>query len=226
MSLINEKKDFKIIADLIPAKSSVIDVGCNDGSLLEFLKEEKDINGRGMEIDQQKVQLCLSKGISVIEGDADLDLYDYPDNLFDYSILTYTLQATKSPKNVLSELVRISSKAIISFPNFGHWKIRLQLLLTGKMPITEGLPHSWYETPNIHFFTLKDFENLCKDMNIVIEKSIGLTNKGKQFSIQKSFFPSNIFTSEAIFLLSYKNFEPIKIKSTNNVFAKNSAIVN
>jgi methionine biosynthesis protein MetW len=118
MSLINEKKDFKIISDLIPAKSSVIDVGCNDGSLLEFLKEEKDINGRGMEIDQQKVQLCLSKGISVIEGDADLDLYDYPDNLFDYSILTYTLQATKSPKNVLSELVRISSKAIISFPNF------------------------------------------------------------------------------------------------------------
>ncbi len=100
MSLINEKKDFKIIADLIPAKSSVIDVGCNDGSLLEFLKEEKDIDGRGMEIDQQKVQLCLSKGISVIEGDADLDLYDYPDNLFDYSILTYTLQATKSPKNV------------------------------------------------------------------------------------------------------------------------------
>ena len=156
MSLINEKKDFKIIADLIPAKSSVIDVGCNDGSLLEFLKEEKNIDGRGMEIDQQKVQLCLSKGISVIEGDADLDLYDYPDNLFDYSILTYTLQATKSPKNVLSELVRISSKAIISFPNFGHWKIATSLLINRKMPISEKLSYSWHETPNLHFCTIND----------------------------------------------------------------------
>ena len=114
----------------------------------------------------------------------------------------------------------------MSFPNFGHWKIRLQLLLLGKMPITEGLPYSWYDTPNIHFFTLKDFENLCKKMNIVIENSIGLTNKGKQFSINNSLFPSNIVTHEAIFLLSYKNFEPIKIKSTNKIFTKNSAMIN
>ena len=174
MSLINEKKDFKIIADLIPAKSSVIDVGCNDGSLLEFLKEEKDINGRGMEIDQQKVQLCLSKGISVIEGDADLDLYDYPDNLFDYSILTYTLQATKSPKNVLSELVRISSKAIISFPNFGHWKIATSLLINRKMPISEKLSYSWHETPNLHFCTINDFIDLCEEAGIRIEKQANL----------------------------------------------------
>ena len=178
MSLINEKKDFKIIADLIPAKSSVIDVGCNDGSLLEFLKEEKNIDGRGMEIDQQKVQLCLSKGISVIEGDADLDLYDYPDNLFDYSILTYTLQATKSPKNVLSELVRISSKAIISFPNFGHWKIASSLLLKRKMPISEKLSYSWHETPNLHFCTINDFIDLCDEVGIRIEKQANLkTNK-------------------------------------------------
>ena len=178
MSLINEKKDFKIIADLIPAKSSVIDVGCNDGSLLEFLKEEKDIDGRGMEIDQQKVQLCLSKGISVIEGDADLDLYDYPDNLFDYSILTYTLQATKSPKNVLSELVRISSKSIISFPNFGHWKIATSLLLKRKMPISEKLSYSWHETPNLHFCTINDFIDLCDEAGIRIEKQANLkTNK-------------------------------------------------
>ena len=174
MSLINEKKDFKIIADLIPAKSSVIDVGCNDGSLLEFLKEEKDIDGRGMEIDQQKVQLCLSKGISVIEGDADLDLYDYPDNLFDYSILTYTLQATKSPKNVLSELVRISSKAIISFPNFGHWKIATSLLINRKMPISEKLSYSWHETPNLHFCTINDFIDLCEEAGIRIEKQANL----------------------------------------------------
>jgi methionine biosynthesis protein MetW len=182
MSLINEKKDFKIIADLIPANSSVIDVGCNDGSLLEFLKEEKDINGRGMEIDQQKVQLCLSKGISVIEGDADLDLYDYPDNLFDYSILTYTLQATKSPKNVLSELVRISSKAIISFPNFGHWKIATSLLINRKMPISEKLSYSWHETPNLHFCTINDFIDLCEEAGIRIEKQANLkTNKLNKF---------------------------------------------
>ena len=182
MSLINEKKDFKIIADLIPAKSSVIDVGCNDGSLLEFLKEEKDINGRGMEIDQQKVQLCLSKGISVIEGDADLDLYDYPDNLFDYSILTYTLQATKSPKNVLSELVRISSKAIISFPNFGHWKIATSLLINRKMPISEKLSYSWHETPNLHFCTINDFIDLCEEAGIRIEKQANLkTNRLDEF---------------------------------------------
>ena len=182
MSLINEKKDFKIIADLIPANSSVIDVGCNDGSLLEFLKEEKNINGRGMEIDQQKVQLCLSKGISVIEGDADLDLYDYPDNLFDYSILTYTLQATKSPKNVLSELVRISSKAIISFPNFGHWKIATSLLINRKMPISEKLSYSWHETPNLHFCTINDFIDLCEEAGIRIEKQANLkTNRLNEF---------------------------------------------
>ena len=201
MSLINEKKDFKIIADLIPAKSSVIDVGCNDGSLLEFLKEEKDINGRGMEIDQQKVQLCLSKGISVIEGDADLDLYDYPDNLFDYSILTYTLQATKSPKNVLSELVRISSKAIISFPNFGHWKIATSLLIKRKMPISEKLSYSWHETPNLHFCTINDFIDLCEEAGIRIEKQANLKT-----SRLNEFYGKNLlnsyFNEVGLFLVS------------------------
>ena len=201
MSLINEKKDFKIIADLIPATSSVIDVGCNDGSLLEFLKEEKDIDGRGMEIDQQKVQLCLSKGISVIEGDADLDLYDYPDNLFDYSILTYTLQATKSPKNVLSELVRISSKAIISFPNFGHWKIATSLLLKRKMPISEKLSYSWHETPNLHFCTINDFIDLCDEAGIRIEKQANLkTNKLNEFNGKNLL--NSYFNEVGLFLVS------------------------
>ena len=201
MSLINEKKDFKIIADLIPAKSSVIDVGCNDGSLLEFLKEEKDIDGRGMEIDQQKVQLCLSKGISVIEGDADLDLYDYPDNLFDYSILTYTLQATKSPKNVLSELVRISGKAIISFPNFGHWKIATSLLLKRKMPISEKLSYSWHETPNLHFCTINDFIDLCDEAGIRIEKQANLkTNKLNEFNGKNLL--NSYFNEVGLFLVS------------------------
>ena len=201
MSLINEKKDFKIIADLIPAKSSVIDVGCNDGSLLEFLKEEKNIDGRGMEIDQQKVQLCLSKGISVIEGDADLDLYDYPDNLFDYSILTYTLQATKSPKNVLSELVRISGKAIISFPNFGHWKIASSLLLKRKMPISDKLSYSWHETPNLHFCTINDFIDLCDEAGIRIEKQANLkTNKLNKFNGKNLL--NSYFNEVGLFLVS------------------------
>ena len=201
MSLINEKKDFKIIADLIPANSSVIDVGCNDGSLLEFLKEEKNIDGRGMEIDQQKVQLCLSKGISVIEGDADLDLYDYPDNLFDYSILTYTLQATKSPKNVLSELVRISGKAIISFPNFGHWKIASSLLLKRKMPISEKLSYSWHETPNLHFCTINDFIDLCDEAGIRIEKQANLkTNKLNKFNGKNLL--NSYFNEVGLFLVS------------------------
>ena len=141
-------------------------------------------------------------------------------------ILSQTLQAMIEPKKILKQLLRIGSKAIVSFPNFGHWKIRLQLLFKGKMPITEGLPYSWYDTPNIHFFTLKDFQNLCSEMNIVIENSIGLTNRGKQFKINGSLIPANIITNEAIFLLSYKDFEPIKLKSTNKIFTKNSAIVN
>ena len=128
------------------------------------------------------------------------------------------------PKDVLLELLRIGSKAIVSFPNFGHWRIRLQLLFTGKMPMTKGLPYHWYETPNIHFFTIKDFENLCKELNIVIEKSIGLTSSGKQFSISKKLSNENLFTSEAIFLLSYQNFEPIKLKSKQKTFVGNSII--
>ena len=139
MSLINKKKEFKIISDVITSKSNIIDIGCSDGSLIEYLKLNNNIVARGMEIDQSKIRICLSKGISVVEGDADTDLFDYPDNLFDFSILTYALQATKNPKTVLSQLVRISKKSIISFPNFGHWKIGTSLLLNRKMPISNKL---------------------------------------------------------------------------------------
>ena len=220
------RKDWDLIESLIKEKSRILDIGCGKGELIEQLEKNLNANIHGIEKNQDMALQGIARGLNITHGDAEKDLSQYANQSFDYVILSQTLQAMMEPQKILKELLRVGSKAIVSFPNFGHWKIRLQLLLTGKMPITEGLPHSWYETPNIHFFTLKDFENLCKDMNIVIEKSIGLTNKGKQFSIQKSFFPSNIFTSEAIFLLSYKNFEPIKIKSTNNIFAKNSAIVN
>ncbi|MDC3154849.1 methionine biosynthesis protein MetW [Pelagibacteraceae bacterium] len=201
MSLINEKKDFGIIANLIPSNASVIDVGCNDGSLLEYLKKHKNIDGRGMEIDQKKVQLCLAKGISVIEGDADKDLYDYPDKIFDYSILTYTLQATKSPKTVMQQLVRISKKAIISFPNFGHWKIGASLLLNRKMPVSEKLSYSWHETPNLHFCTINDFIDLCDEINITIEKSGNLSNKNLDKFHGKNFIDS-YFNEVGLFLVS------------------------
>jgi len=201
MSLISEKKDFKIISDLIPNGSSVIDVGCSDGSLLQYLKEENNIDGRGMEIDQDKVQLCLSKGISVIEGDADVDLFDYPDNLFDFSILTYALQATKSPKTVLSQLVRISRKSIISFPNFGHWSIPLSLLLKRKMPISNKLSYSWHETPNLHFCTINDFIDLCNEIDINIEIKANLKNYKLSNYTGKNLFDS-YFSEAGLFLIS------------------------
>ena len=154
-----------------------------------------------MEIDQKKVQLCLAKGISVIEGDADKDLYDYPDKIFDYSILTYTLQATKSPKTVMQQLVRISKKAIISFPNFGHWKIGASLLLNRKMPVSEKLSYSWHETPNLHFCTINDFIDLCDEINITIEKSGNLSNKNLDKFHGKNFIDS-YFNEIGLFLVS------------------------
>ena len=203
MSLINKNKDFEIIAGLIPNGSSIIDVGCNDGSLIEFLSENNNVNARGMEIDQKKVKKCLSKGISVVEGDADSDLYDYPDNLFDYSILTYTLQATKNPKNVIQQLVRIADKAIISFPNFGHWSIGLSLLLNRKMPVSKNLSYSWYETPNLHFCTINDFIDLCDELNLNIEMKANLkTHKLRKFTGRNLI--DSYFSEAELFLVSKK----------------------
>ncbi|MBT4645983.1 MAG: methionine biosynthesis protein MetW [Pelagibacteraceae bacterium] len=220
------RKDWDLIESLISAKSRILDVGCGEGDLIQQFKENLKANVHGIEKSQDLAIKGIARGLNITHGDAEKDLFQYANQSFDYVILSQTLQAMMDPKKILIELLRVGSKAIVSFPNFGHWKIRLQLLLWGKMPITEGLPYSWYDTPNIHFFTLKDFENLCNEMNIVIEKSIGLTNKGKQFSINGSILPANIITHEAIFLLSYKNFEPIKIKSKNKLFVKNSAIIN
>ncbi|MBT3902825.1 MAG: methionine biosynthesis protein MetW [Pelagibacteraceae bacterium] len=220
------RKDWDLIESLISEKSRILDVGCGEGDLIQQFKENLKANVHGIEKSQDLAIKGIARGLNITHGDAEKDLFQYANQSFDYVILSQTLQAMMDPKKILIELLRVGSKAIVSFPNFGHWKIRLQLLLWGKMPITEGLPYSWYDTPNIHFFTLKDFENLCNEMNIVIEKSIGLTNKGKQFSINSSILPANIITHEAIFLLSYKNFEPIKIKSKNKLFVKNSAIIN
>ena len=220
------RKDWDLIESLIRDNSRVLDIGCGEGDLIQQLEKNLSAKVHGIEKNQELALNAIARGLSVTHGDAEKDLSQYSNQSFDYVILSQTLQAMVEPKKILSELLRVGSKAIVSFPNFGHWKIRLQLLLKGRMPITEGLPYSWYDTPNIHFFTLKDFQNLCSEMNIVIENSIGLTSKGKQFPIDGSLFSANIITSEAIFLLSYKDFEPIKIKSSNKIFAKNSAIVN
>jgi len=219
------RKDWNLIESLITPNTRLLDVGCGEGELIEQLIKNINTYTHGIELNSKLVEKAIAKGLNVVQGDAEIDLNQYSNQSFDYVILSQTLQAMMKPKEMLKELLRIGGKAIVSFPNFGHWKIRFQLLLTGKMPVTDVLPFAWYDTPNIHFFTIKDFQNLCKEMNIVIEKSIGLTSKGEQFDINNSFSSTNLFTHEAIFLLSYKNFEPIKIKTSNKIFAKNSAIV-
>ena len=225
-NIISIRKDWDLIESLIKYNSRILDIGCGEGDLIKQLEKNLAAKVHGIEKNKDLVLKGIAKGLNVTQGNAEKDLLQYSNHSFDYVILSQTLQAMIEPKKILKELLRIGSKAIVSFPNFGHWKIRLQLLFNGKMPITEGLPYSWYDTPNLHFFTLKDFQNLCNEMNIVIENSIGLTNSGKQFTINDTLLPANIITSEAIFLLSYKDFEPIKLKSTNKIFNKNSAIVN
>jgi len=153
------KKEFKVISDLIVENSKVLDVGCGDGELIKYLLENKTVNIRGLEISKDRVQNCLSKGLTVIEGDAENDLKQFPDTSFDYVVLSQTLQAFLNPENVMNELLRVGKKAIVSIPNFGHWKVRLHLLLKGTMPVTENLPNEWYNTPNLHMCTIKDFEN-------------------------------------------------------------------
>ena len=218
------RKDWKLIENLIEENRSILDIGCGDGKLIEQLEKNLNAKTHGIELNRNLASKAIARGFNVIHGNAEIDLAQYSNHSFDYVILSQTLQAMIQPKEILSELLRIGSKAIVSFPNFGHWKIRFQLLISGTMPITESLPYTWYDTPNIHFFTIKDFLKLCNDMNIVIEKSIGLTSKGKQFDINESISGVNFFTHEAIFLLSYKNYEPIKIRSRKKIFNNNSVI--
>ena len=195
------KKEFQIISELIENSKRVLDVGCGDGTLMKHLKDNKNIDTRGLEISKNNVQLCISKSLSVIEGNAEKDLQQFPDLSFDYVVLSQTLQAFYNPEKVIDDLLRVANKAIVTIPNFGFWKVRLHLLLKGTMPITKNLPDEWYNTPNLHMCTIKDFFNFCSKKNIELYKSIAL-NGEKTSTINKININSkNLFSELGVFLI-------------------------
>ena len=191
-----------VLAGLIDINSRVLDVGCGDGSLLLYLKKNKRVDGRGLEINQKNVQECLARGLAVIEGDAEKDLINYPDNSFDTAILNQAIQQFYEPRKVLNELLRIAKKAIITIPNFGYWKVRLGLLLKGTMPVTKTLPHSWYDTPNLHMSSIKDFYNLCSLDNIKVIKSISITSDKISDIKTNNLEVKNLISELGVFLVS------------------------
>ena len=195
------KKEFQIISELIENNKRVLDVGCGDGTLMKHLKDNKNIDTRGLEISKNNVQLCISKSLSVIEGNAERDLQQFPDLSFDYVILSQTLQAFYNPEKVIDDLLRVANKAIVTIPNFGNLKVRLHLLLKGTMPITKNLPDEWYNTPNLHMCTIKDFYNFCSKKNIELYKSIAL-NGEKISQINKiNLSIKNLYSELGIFLM-------------------------
>jgi len=195
------KSEYKIIKDIIKENTRVLDVGCDDGTLMELLKKNKNVDIRGIEISKEKVQICIAKGLTVIEGNAELDLKQFPNHSFDYVVLGQTLQAFINPEIVINELLRVGKKAIVTIPNFGHWKVRLNLLIQGTMPVTKTLPNNWYNTPNIHMCTIKDFVKFSKIMDFKIYKSLALMNKNVTNINHNNLFFKNLFAELGIFLI-------------------------
>ena len=195
------KKEFKVIADLLPKNVRVLDVGCGDGSLMSHLIEKKNIEARGLELKKENVTKCIYKGLPEIEGNAETELNQFPNQSFDYVILSQTLQAFYNPERVLKDLLRIGKSVIISIPNFGYWKVRTSLLFFGKMPVTKTLPNSWYNTPNLHMCSIKDLFHFCAEKNIEIKKAIGI-NEDKTSEIKKGNLEiKNFFSKLGIFLI-------------------------
>lgn len=196
--------DLTLIAGMITPDARVLDVGCGDGDLLELLARTKNVDGRGIELSQEGVNASVTRGLSVIQGDADTDLHDYPDNAFDYVILSQTIQATRNPRDVLIQMKRIGKRLIVSLPNFGNWRIRLQLLWSGQMPITRSLDQKWYDTPNIHLCTVRDFVELCDEVGLKIDDAVSVIgNRAKRVGRPGTF--DNLTAETAILLMSRKD---------------------
>ncbi len=196
------RRDLRLIADMIKPGARILDIGCGDGALLGYLAREKAVDGRGVELSQSGVNACVGHGLSVIQGDADRDLEAYPNGAFDVVVLSRTLQATRQPRRVLETLVRIGKQAIVSFPNFGFWRIRLGLLWRGHMPISELLNQPWYDTPNIHLCTISDFVALCDEIGVRIERSVTLDRHGRPFSLNPRGSLANLLAEQGVFVLS------------------------